>query len=445
MNRHLPTIPANGASHLAILTRLTACAFLCLSTSYAGNTPPQQPPRMVEQIELPMAAGKPHVIEWHGVDGIWKTDGKLIFPDKSLFRVDVPRGARRDGNQFRATQVANQGTAPENLVQEEIRFATGSGQVSTLALLNSTQAVITRGSSAWSATYEYVLSGPNSAEIILKPLARGKPLEKWVLQFANGGLGKACVTLEHGNDLRDTTSGGFVIGRGAGLITSAPATLPISVGGSHLILVSEGGVQTLQFTQNVATLTSLEGQPLSPPSAYTYELDDAQHGTLTLSGGNGQQSVSYQFSVSADQTATFVRGGGTNDVQTGGLVQPLSAGAPPSTTPGPCDAPASLANRTLKINGLESTPEQLEFGTDTGLGRKNTEGSASVKSFGYLYARVDESKATLRTSTALIDGDQVDEFELVFAGGDDCSGTFQRKTFRNGTLATTTSGTFGPG
>lgn len=283
---------------------------------------------------------------------------------------------------------------------------------------------------------EAILSGADGTFTLLRLQFKDGQLGRWGMEDIPSPQAAPLVV-----DTLD--AGAFTFLKGRMRRDLKYAALPLDIAGGRLLLNEAGKLTHLEFS-NAGAVEILTASGERVRGSYTYDPHDATRAGLRVELPNAPP-----FGLSLDLTAPGM--GRFEEVLPPGAGaranQPPRSGTftLPDDQPEPANPdcpPTDITGLSLVIN--DSSPCTLVFNGDgMGVQIKEVNGAVEITPFQYSYSRTGGNGASVAITFPGAAGDLIDDYVLDFK--DDCTGSFQRNSFHDGTSSGSGEGTFGPG
>jgi len=277
-----------------------------------------------------------------------------------------------------------------------------------------------------------ILSGTDGTVTLLRLNFSNAALGRWGMEDLPNRAAAASVAVP-------LDSGAFSFRQGRFRRGQENASLPTDLNGRSLVLNEAGRLSHLTFT-GPATMTLRTPSGGTLDAACTWDPDQPQQGRLTLEFPDAPL-ICLDLDLLSPGAGVFTApppGDGTLPGRSGSFTLPDEQEPPPN----PNCPPPGIAGLSLLIN--DSAPCTLTFHADgTGMVRKEVNGAMQFIPFLYTYSCTGGRSAKVTLTFPGGAGDAIDEFDMNWK--DDCTGSFKRQSFANGSAAGTGTGTFGPG
>ncbi|MBP7951155.1 MAG: hypothetical protein KA004_16005 [Verrucomicrobiales bacterium] len=411
-----------------------------------GNGVPALEMQQGRRVEFPTLPGHAYRIEAGPAGTGWQPVGGVIFGDGSpavafLKFSELPAGTA----ELRVVEIdpAGIGVAPVSLGAGTLTLAEPTASHHYLFLTESSGIVQEQPGRAASFTYSYVKTGAATGRLV----ALGANFESATMELnfvaADGGTYRRRLVGGDGQAV-DDDAGVFSVSPG-GVWTEGAAMWSGTANGLNLTVLD--GAASIHYAFGMGTVKRQMTGAIPQTLPYSFDWETPSRVTLSLTLSSGLEEVlklDLKSPGSGLVERRMVKAGGVERVSRGAFSGPIPPALPVST--GFNCPPNSVINLAWDITDSFSGALTMDFDTasvGTKVGRDG--GTIEFTPFTYNYTRLDDLHARLVLVYPGLAGDEIEQIDLSFSADDTCSGTFVRKTYRNGVLVATSTGTFGPG
>lgn len=435
--------------------RLCCLSLAILLIGWGDRLPAQEPAVGVEAsrvLKFPSVLGKAYQLEgaadvigagvpqWHMLGAVrFGTGGVLTYEIRAA---DTPPGVTL----FRLQEVdtASIGLAPVVLPLGTLSLVQ-NGTSDQFIFMSATKGVSHPATMPpLTLTWTYVKIGPNTARW-QATLGNGQGVLV-ELQFTRSDGGSYVRTVTSpGGTASDVDAGVFAVTPRQVWHGNGDAKIPTDLVGKKMTVLLSG--QPIQLEFGAATVQRKIGNGAGLTVPYVYEPESGVMAVVHVTmGANVEERLmlTAYSATSGTVTRQVYVDGVQKDTQPGTFARP--ADGPPPNANLNCSAPENVEDHAYDFSSETSGLVTMEYKSN-GEGTKSThdDGSIQQSSFSFSYTKIDDHTGRIVSVFPVLGGTQIDETILHFSSDDNCSGTWERTSSRNGVTIPGSSGSFGPG
>ena len=376
----------------------------------------------------------------------WQPLGEVAFGSGALLHFEHKPSTAATLVHFHLREVdpASVGIAPVKLPRGTLTLVKG-GLADQMVLMSPTQGVCHPvRNEPFAMDWIYEKTGPNEGRWTATLTTGGVVIVE--MSFCSASTGRFVRRVPVPGQPPYVDGGIFSVSDRLVWLGADDGKVPTDVVGRKFAFQFSG--QPLQFEFGATHVERRVGCGPGLDLPYVYEPETSSMGVLHVTRSPFREerlTLWAQSETSGDVMREVVENGIVKDFQFGTFTRPADA-APPANNSLNCSAPLSLGGKSFDFSNSTSGVVTMEF-DNNGEGTKSSleDGSIQQSSFSFSYTKIDDHTGRILSVFPVLEGTQIDETILHFSEDDDCSGTWERHSSRNGEQLPASSGNFGPG
>ncbi len=376
----------------------------------------------------------------------WQPLGEVAFGTGALLHFDYKPSAAAALAHFHLREVdrASVGIAPVQLPRGTLTLVKG-GLADQMVLMSASQGVCHPvRNEPFAMDWIYEKTGPNEGRWTATLTTGGVAIVE--LSFCSASTGRFVRTVPVPGQPPYQDGGIFSVSDRLVWHGADSGIVPTDVVGRKIAFQFSG--KPLQFEFGATHVERRIGSGPGLDLPYVYEPETSSMGVLHVTRSPFREerlTLWAQSETSGDVMREVVENGIVKDFQFGTFTRPADA-APPTNSSVSCSAPLSLGGRSFDFSNTTSGVVTMQY-DNNGEGTKSNleDGSIQQSTFSFTYTKIDDRTGRILLVFPVLEGTQIDETILHFSEDDDCSGTWERHSSRNGVQLPASSGNFGPG
>lgn len=401
----------------------------------------------VRKFTFPSELGKAYQFEGSPTltdPSAWQTLGDVAFGTGAMLHFEFKPSAASPLSQFHLREVdpASVGVAPVQLSRGTLTLVKG-GQADQMVLMSSLQGVCHPAmQEPFAMNWVYEKTGPNEGRWTATLTTGGVAVVS--LSFCSASTGRYVRTVPLAGQRPFVDGGIFALSDRLVWQGADAGKVPTDVVGRKFTFQFSGDPVHFEFGAVNVERRIGSGPALNLP--YVYEPNSENMASLHITRSSVREerlTLWPQSDTSGTVMREFVDNGILKDVHFGTFSRPADPTTPSNLS---CSAPLSLDGSSFDFSNVTSGVVTMEYGAN-GEGTKSSfeGGSIQQSSFSFSYTKIDDRTGRILSVFPVLEGTQIDETILHFSEDDDCSGTWERHSSRDGQQLPPSSGNFGPG
>ena len=403
----------------------------------------------IRKFTFPSEPGKAYQFEGASASGdatAWQELAGVEFGTGEPLNFEIKTSAASALTHFHLREIdpASVGIAPVQLPRGTLSLVKG-GQADQMVLMSPTQGVCHPVmQEPFAMDWMYEKTGPNEGK--WKATLTSGGVAVVALYFCSASTGRFVRTVPVAGHPPFVDGGIFAVSDRLVWQGDDNGRVPTDVVGRKFTFQFSG--QPLQYEFGAANVERRIGVGAGLDLPYVYEPETANMGVLHITKSPSREerlTLWAKSETSGSVMREVVENGIVKDARFGTFSHPAEA-APPTNPLLSCSAPLSLVGKLFDFSNTTSGVVTMEYGNNGEGTKSNLEGGSIQQSvFTFAYTKIDDRTGRILSVFPVLDGTQIDETILHFSEDDDCSGTWERHSSRNGEPLPPSSGNFGPG